>query len=112
MTEPDALLSDRGLGSIDHSQAPRAVYYTTSTGERWRVLDCVVRDGKPVRIRLPDSNGPSDRVFVAANGVKRYYRRLKGEVWRATPAQLDRKLAASEFQGLGPSLDLRERTAR
>lgn len=111
MSDPDAFPPDRGLGSIDYSQAPRAVYYFASTGERWRVHDCVIRDGKPVRIGLPDSDGATGRVFVA-NGVNRYYRRLKGEVWPATPAQLDRQFAASEFLAMGPRFDLSERTAR
>jgi hypothetical protein len=112
VTEPDAFPTDRGLGSIDYSQAPKAVYYIASTGDRWRVHDCVVKDGKPVRIGLPDTEGATCRVFVAATGVKRYYRRLKGEVWRATPAQLDRQLAASEFLATGPSYDISDRTAR
>lgn len=111
MTEPSTAPA-RGLGSIDYSQAPTAVYYIASTGERWRVHDCVIRDGKPVRIGLPDSDGATGRVFVSAAGLKRYYRRLKGEVWRATPAQLDRQLAASEFLAMGPSFDVIDRTAR
>lgn len=89
--------ADGGLGRVDYSQAPKAIYYIASTGDRWRVHDCVVRAGKPVRIGLPDSDGATCRVFVAATGVKKLYLRQRGEIWRCTPAQLDRQLMASEF---------------
>lgn len=111
MTEPRTFRPSPGLGWLDCSQAPSAVHYIVSTGEPWRVHDCPINDGKPVRIGLPDAEGATARAFVAANGVKRYCRRLKVEVWRATPAQLTRQLTASEFLAMGPSFDLSERAA-
>lgn len=89
--------ANAGLGSIDYSQAPRAVYYVHSTGDRWRVHDCVVEGGRVKRVGLPGAERATCRVFVAATGVKKLYRRLPREIWEATPAHLNRQLASAEF---------------
>jgi hypothetical protein len=95
---PDTFPPDRGNGHVDHSQAPAAVYYVTAEGTRWRVHDCIVRGGKPIRIGLPGREGASCRVFVAKNNVKKLYRFARGELsWKATADQFDRQLAAAEF---------------
>lgn len=87
---------DAGLGRVDYSQAPRAVYFVASTGDRWRVHDCRVELGRVARVGLPGMDGATHRVFVAPGGEKKVYRRLPGEVWRETAAQLDRQLVAAQ----------------
>lgn len=96
-TPPTLDREDPGLGRIDYSQAPRAIYFVASTGDRWRVHDCVIADGKPVRVGLPATERATCRVFVASTGVKKVYLRRPREVWRLTAAQLDRQLTAAEF---------------
>ena len=100
------------LGRVDYSRAPAAVYFVTGEGSRWRVHDCVVRAGKPVRAGLPGVQGATCRVFVAANGVKRLYHFAKGEhAWKATAAQLDRQLVGAEYLAT-EAFRPEERTAR
>jgi len=94
---PEAFRRDPGLGRIDYRQAPTAVYFVAATGDRWRIHDCRMEGGRLVRFPTPGAEAAEYRVFVAATGVKKLYRRTKGELWRLTEAQLDRQLLASEF---------------
>ncbi len=112
MTEPELFPPDRGLGRMDYSQAPAAVYYIASTGDRWRVHDCVMHEGKLRRIGLPGAERATARVFVAESGVRKLYRRLPREIWEATPAHLDRQLTTAEYLPMGPGFTAVERTAR
>lgn len=86
-----------GLGRIDYSQAPKAVYYIASTGDKWRVHDCAMIDGKLRRVGLPGAERATSRVFVGPDGVKKLYRRQPREIWEATPAHLDRQLVKAEY---------------
>lgn len=86
-----------GLGSIDYSHSPRAVYYIDGAGERWRVHDCVFEDGKLRRVGLPGTPRATRRVFVNAAGVKRLYVRTPREIWEATEAHLARQLANAGY---------------
>ncbi len=95
--ETDRPPPNRGLGSIDYSQAPRAVYYIDGAGERWRVHDCVFERGRYRRVGLPGAEAATCRVFVSSAGVKRSYTRLRREIWEATEAHLARQLASAGF---------------
>lgn len=94
---PETFPPDRGLGRIDYSQAPQAVYYIASTGDKWRVHDCAIIDGRLRRVGLPGAEAATSRVFVGPDGVKKLYRRKPREIWEATPAHLDRQLVTAEY---------------
>lgn len=108
---PPTFPPDAGLGRLDYSQAPAAVYFVAATGDRWRVHDCVMEGGRLVRLGSPDNPRAAYRVFVAETGVRKLYTRLKGEVWRLTPAQCDRQLTAAEFLGQTPDFNAADRSA-
>lgn len=109
---PEAFRRDAGLGRLDYSQAPAAVYFVAGTGDRWRIHDCRMVDGRLRPFPTPGAAAAQYRVFVAETGVRKVYTRTKGEIWRLTEAQLDRQLAAAEFLGQLPDFTAADRSAR
>lgn len=110
MRTPPTLPTDTGNGRLEYA-AKGAVYWISPTGDRWRVHDCVMKDGVLARVPM-ESEDATFRVFVAETGVKKLYRRQPRELWTLTPARCERQLSAAEFLGVLPTFDSTHRTAR
>lgn len=112
MRTPPTFPPDTGCGRLVYAMDPPRLYYHTAQGESvWRVYDCVFEAGRLQSVGMPPKDRATRRVFVAATGVRKVYRRLPGEVWRATPSSFDRQLLAAEFLATSVFNPL-ERTAR
>ena len=70
-------------------------------GQRYRVLDCTMRNGALV-FANPPAPWATSRVFRPATGYRRLYRFVKGESRDPTPDALARQLRGADYMATMP----------
>ena len=86
------------------------MYYVEASGEKWRLYDCVMKEGKLRRVDL-GSRAAICRVFVSPDKTRLAYMRRRGEDLPVTAIDCRRMLAAAEYLAT-EAFRPEERTAR
>jgi hypothetical protein len=84
------------------AQPAGAAFYTSADGTRWRIYDCVFREGTLERVYL-EADLATHRVFAdGETGRRLVHRRRKYEVFKLSPETCERQLASARVFGQDP----------
>lgn len=102
MHTPPDVQRQSSTGRVEFRAQPAgAAFYTAGDGRRWRIYDCVFRDGTLERVYL-EADAATHRIFAdPQTGVRLVHRRRKYEVFKLSPDVCERQLAAAKPAGDG-----------
>lgn len=100
MNTPPRIQRQTASGRVEFRAHPAgAAFYTSADGTRWRIYDCVFRDGRLDRVYL-EADATTHRVFAdGETGRRLVHRRRKYEVFKLSPETCERQLAAAKPVG-------------
>jgi hypothetical protein len=99
-------------GRIEFRARPAGMaFFVTPKGERWRIYDCVLRNGRLERVYL-ESDAASHRVFVASHGRTLVHCRRRRDGFELSPTACASQLAGAQRMPTSLRFDPGDRKSR